>query len=89
MAIKLEKTMRAHAQRKVNEGITPRDPLASGLRLAEPEPFPRILVALTIVCAVVLVAGLTWELAQVPPAHMLIVAFVVGIVFLRFRPRRR
>ena len=89
MANQLEKAMRAHAQQRVNEGIAPRDPLASGLRLAEPEPFPRMLVALIILCAVVLVAGLAWELAHVPPAHILIVAFVVGIVFLRFRPRRR
>ena len=89
MANQLEKALRAHARQRVNEGIAPRDPLAIGLRLAEPEPFPRLLVALLILCVGVLVAGLAWELAQVPPAHILIVAFVVGLVVLRFRPRRR
>lgn len=89
MADELEKAMRAHAQRQVNEGLAPRDPVAAGLRLVEPPPFPRMLVALTIVCVAVLVGGLLWELAQVPPAHILIVAFIIGFVVLRFRPRRR
>jgi hypothetical protein len=88
MAIKLEKAMRAHAQRQVNEGIAPRNPVSAGLQLVEPPPLPRWLVALTIVCAVVFVGGLLWELAQVPPAHILIVAFIIGFVVLRFRPRR-
>jgi hypothetical protein len=89
MAIKLEQAMRAHTQRKVNEGIAPRDPVAAGLQLHEPPPFPRMLVAMIILCAVVFVADLAWELAQVPPAHILIVAFVIGLVVLRFRPGRR
>jgi len=89
MAIELEKAMRAHAQRQVNEGLPPRNPVSAGLQLLEPPPFPRLLVALTIVCGVVFVAGLLWELAQVPPAHILIVAFIIAIVFFRFRPRRR
>ncbi len=89
MAIKLEKAMRVHAQRQVNEGVAPRDPVAAGLQFHEPPPLPRMLVALIILCVVVLVGGLLWELAQVPPAHILIVAFVIGLVVLRFRPRRR
>jgi hypothetical protein len=89
MAIELEKAMRARAQQRVNEGIAPRDPVAGGLRLYEPEPFPRLLVALIILCAVVVVTGLAWEIAQVPPAHILIVAIVVGFGVLRLRRRRR
>jgi hypothetical protein len=89
MALELAKAMRGHAQRQVNAGVTPRDPVAAGLRLNEPEPFPRLLVALVIVCAVVFIAGVLWEIAQVPPAHLLIIAFVIGSVFFRFRPRRR
>ena len=89
MANQLAKAMRAHAQQRVNEGIAPRDPLAIGLRLAEPEPFPWKLIGFVILCVGVLVAGVMWALAGIPPAHILIVAFVIGLVVLRFRPRRR
>jgi Flp pilus assembly protein TadB len=89
MAIELEKAMRAAAARRMRAGTAVYDPVAAGLRVHEPPPLPLLLVALIILCLVVLIAGIVWELAQVPPAHILIVAFVIGLGVLRFRRRRR
>jgi hypothetical protein len=89
MAIELEKAMRAVAARRMRVETAAYDPVAAGLRLHEPPPLPRMLVAMIIVCVVVLVVGIVWELAQVPPAHILIVAFVIGLAVLRLRRRRR
>ena len=89
MAIELEKAMRAAAAKRIRPGTVVCDPVAAGLRLHEPPPLPRILVAMIIVSVVVLAAGSVWELAEVPPAHILTVVFLIGVVVLRFRPRRR
>ena len=81
MSIELEKAARAAAQRKLNAGLEPRDPVAGGMQFQERQTVPRWLILIAVLAALLLI-GLTLSyLYTIPPSHILIIGFALFWVF--------
>ena len=81
MSIELEKAARAAAQRKLNAGLEPRDPVAGGMQFQERQTAPKWLV-IVLILAALLTGGLTLSyLYTIPPSHLLIIGFGLFCLF--------
>jgi hypothetical protein len=65
------------------------DPFDDAWRFQKPGPLPRILILVAVLCALVVSGIALVELAAVPPAHIVIVAFSIGFLWIWLRPKRR
>ncbi len=85
----LARAMRGVARRKLAAGIEPRDPISKGMRFEDRQPFPRVLITIAVLSALVLVAVVVSKLAEIPPAHIFIVAFSIALGWLWLGAKRR
>jgi hypothetical protein len=78
--MELEKAMRGAASRRLAEGIETRDPIIDAQRLSERPAASRLLTIVAVLSALLLAGVTVSYLADIPPAHILIVA--LGIFWL-------
>ena len=81
MDIEIEKAMRGAARRKLTAGIEPRDPVRDARRFQEQSPAPRWLIVAAGVLALLVIGLALSYLANVPPAHIVIVALLLFWIF--------
>ncbi len=81
MSIELEKAAQAAAQRKLNAGIEPRDPVAGGLHFQQRHAAPRLLVVAAVLAVLLLIGLALSYLSTVPPTHIIIIGLGLFWVF--------
>jgi hypothetical protein len=72
MSVELLKAMRGAAKRRLD--TEPRDPVSHGQRFEAQPRAPRLLIAVVVLSALLLIGLIISYLADIPPAHILITA---------------